>query len=128
VYMDLGMVRKRWASATRIGAAALVVPLGLGVAAGFAMPRTLMAGSAHRGTFALFLGVALGVSALPVIAKTLMDRRMLHRNVGQLILCAVTLDDTVGWLLLSFVSTMAAAHLGAGDIGRSVGYLALVIA
>jgi Kef-type K+ transport system membrane component KefB len=128
VYMDLGMVRRRWGAATRIGAAALIVPLGLGVAAGFLVPRALMAGSASRGTFALFLGVALGVSAMPVIAKTLMDMRMLHRNVGQLILCAVTVDDTVGWLLLSVVSAMATTQLRAGNIGLPIAYLAIVIA
>lgn len=127
VFMDLGMVRRRWASATKIGVAALIVPLGLGVAAGFLVPGTLLAGHASRGTFAMFLGVALGVSALPVIAKTLMDMRMLHRNVGQLILCAVTVDDTVGWLLLSFVSAMAASHLRASNVWQSLGYLALII-
>jgi Kef-type K+ transport system membrane component KefB len=128
VYMDLGMVRRRWRTATRIGAMALIVPLGLGVAAGFLLPRTLMAGSASRGTFALFIGVALGVSAMPVIAKTLMDMRMMHRNVGQLILCAVTVDDTVGWLLLSVVSAMATTQLRAGNIALPIAYLAIVLA
>jgi Kef-type K+ transport system membrane component KefB len=69
----------------------------------------------------------MGVSALPVIAKTLTDMRLLHRDVGQLILCAVTVDDIAGWVLLSIVSVMATTGVRAGDIGLSFGYLAIVI-
>jgi Kef-type K+ transport system membrane component KefB/uncharacterized protein YbdZ (MbtH family) len=127
VYMDLGLVRRRGTTAMRIGVAALLVPLGLGVAVGLLLPHSVFPASVARGTFALFLGTALGVSAIPVIAKTLMDMRLLHRNVGQLIVCAVTVDDTAGWLLLSVVTAMATTGVRAGRITLSVGYLALVI-
>ena len=50
----------------------------------------LEGGKAGRGVFALFLGVAMCVSAIPVIAKTLADMRLLHRNIGQLTLAAGT--------------------------------------
>jgi Kef-type K+ transport system membrane component KefB len=127
IHMDLALVRRRGVTAARIGTAGLAVPLALGIGAGLLLPSSLVPGSAHRGTFALFLGVAMGVSALPVIAKTLTDMRLLHRDVGQLILCAVTVDDIAGWVLLSIVSVMATTGVRAGDIGLSLGYLAIVI-
>ena len=71
--------------------------------------------------------MAICVSAIPVIAKTLTDLRLLHRDIGQLILAAVSVDDTLGWLLLSVVSAMAAGHLAATGVGRLLGGLALVI-
>ncbi len=126
--MDLGLVRRRGATAVRVSIAGLVVPLGLGVGAGLLLPRSLVPPTAQRGTFALFLGVAMGLSAIPVIAKTMMDMRLLHRNVGQLTLCAGMVDDIIGWLLLSIVSVMATSALRAGDVGISLGSLGIVIA
>jgi Kef-type K+ transport system membrane component KefB len=125
--MDLGLVRRKGATAVRISIAGLIVPLGLGIGVGLLLPSSLVPHSAHRSTFALFLGVAMGLSAIPVIAKTLMDMRLLHRNVGQLTLCAGMVDDTIGWVLLSVVSIMATTSLRAGDVGVSLGYLAMVI-
>jgi Kef-type K+ transport system membrane component KefB len=57
-----------------------------------------------------------------------MELRLLHRNIGQLILCAVTVDDIVGWLLLSVVSAMATTGVRAGNIVLSIGYVIAVIA
>jgi Kef-type K+ transport system membrane component KefB len=113
-HMNLQLVRKRGKSALGISTMGLVIPLGLGIATGFLLPANLVA--ADRTTFALFLGVAMCVCAIPVIAKILMDMKLQHRNVGQLILTAAVIDDTVGWLLLAFVSTMATVGLATGPV------------
>lgn len=107
VEMDLRLVRRRGATAARVSLAGLIVPLGFGVAAGFLAPATLLPDSGDRTVFALFLGVALAVSAIPVAAKILIDMNLIHRNVGQLTLAAAAVDDAIGWLLLSVVSAMA---------------------
>lgn len=128
IYLDLGLVRRRGPDALRISIAGIALPLGLGVGVGLLLPGSLIPAHTHRSTFALFLGVALGVSAIPVIAKTLLDLRMLHRNVGQLILCAVTVDDIIGWLLLSIVSVMATIGVRGRDIALSLGCLGIAVA
>ncbi|WP_240529022.1 cation:proton antiporter [Streptomyces antioxidans] len=74
--------------------------------------------------FAVFLGVALCVSAIPVIAKTLLDMGLVHRDVGQLILAAGTLDDVVGWLLLSVVSALVTSGLRIATVVGPVAHLA----
>ncbi|WP_245996675.1 cation:proton antiporter [Streptomyces armeniacus] len=94
---------------------------------GFLLPGSLVPGSADRGTFALFLGVALGVSAIPVLAKILMELRLLHRDTGQLMLCAVMVDDIVGWVLLSVVSAMATSGVRGGDLAFTGGCLLAVL-
>ncbi|WP_344597500.1 cation:proton antiporter [Actinomadura vinacea] len=127
IHMDLSLVRRRGSVAARVSIAGIVVPLALGVAVGLLLPGSLVPSSADRATFALFLGIAMGVSAIPVIAKTLMDMRLLHRNIGQLILCAVTVDDIVGWMLLSVVAAMATTGVHTGDIALSAGWLAVVL-
>jgi Kef-type K+ transport system membrane component KefB len=122
-HLDLKLARRRRATAVRVSLAGLLIPLGLGVALGFALPDSILIRGADRATFAMFLGVAMCVSAIPVIAKTLSDMRMLHRDVGQLTLAAGMVDDAVGWFLLSVVSAMATSGLHAGRVGLSVVYL-----
>ncbi|MGW0551032.1 cation:proton antiporter [Streptomyces altiplanensis] len=119
-HLDLGMVRRRRGVMLKVSLGSLLIPLGLGVGAGFLIPRTLMGEGAQRPVFALYLGVALSVSAIPVIAKTLADMRLLHRDVGQLTLASAALTDAVSWFLLSLVSTMAVGALAPGDIALAV--------
>jgi len=127
MHIDLKLVRRKGATAAWVGAGALLVPLGLGIWLGFLLPASLAADGADRSVFALFLGVAMCVSAIPVIAKTLLEMRLLHRNIGQLVISAAALDDIVGWLLLAVVSAMATTGLHAGDVALPVGYLVAVI-
>ncbi len=64
-------------------------------------------------TFALFMGTALAVSALPVIARILMDLGLLRDKIGALILTAAVIDDLVGWSLFAVI--LGALHGGEGD-------------
>jgi Kef-type K+ transport system membrane component KefB len=125
--IDLKMVRRKGVTAAKVSIGGLVIPLGLGIGAGFLIPTTLMAHGTHRGTSAAFLGVAMCVSAIPVIAKTLLEMRLLHRNIGQLIVSSAAVDDIAGWLLLSVVSAMATTGVRTGHVALSVAYLVGVI-
>lgn len=121
--LDLTLVRRRRTVVTRVGACGLLVPLALGFGAGWVMPAGLLGEGTNRLTFATFLGVALCVSAIPVIAKTLSDMRLLHRDIGQLTLAVAAIDDAVGWFLLSLVSTMAVTSLQPAGVALSAAYL-----
>ncbi|MEV4113903.1 cation:proton antiporter [Nonomuraea sp. NPDC049695] len=127
-HMDLALVRRRAATAAGVSVGGLCVPLGLGVAAGVLLPRTLVPAGTDAMVFALFLGVAMCVSAIPVIAKTLMDMRMLHRDIGQLTLTAGMIDDAFGWCMLSIVSAMAGRAASAASVGIALAHLAVVVA
>ncbi|MGR4882351.1 cation:proton antiporter [Streptomyces sp. LARHCF249] len=120
--LKFGLVKRRGATAVRVSLAGLLLPLGLGVAVGYLLPTSLLPGGTDPTVFALFLGVALCVSAIPVIAKTLMDMNLLHREVGQLTLASGVIDDIIGWFLLSIVSAMATAGLTTGKIAASLLY------
>ena len=105
--IDLAMIRRRGRSAGVVGLGALLVPLGAGLVTALLLPASVSPASGHTATFILFIGIALAVSAIPVIAKTLADLRLIDREIGQLIMCAVTIDDIVGWTLLAVLSAMA---------------------
>ena len=123
-HLDVAMVRRRKATAARISLGGLLVPLALGLVVGYQLADWISGAVVEdRMLFAGFLGVAMCVTAIPVIAKTLSDMGLLHRDIGQLTMAAGTIDDAVGWFLLSVVSMAATAGLDTGQVVRAVLYL-----
>jgi len=53
--------------------------------------------------FAMFLGTALSISALPVIARILMDLNLMKTDIGIIAIGAATINDLVGWSLFAFI-------------------------
>jgi Kef-type K+ transport system membrane component KefB len=53
--------------------------------------------------FALFIGTALSISALPVISRILMDLNLLKSKIGTVIIASATINDLVGWFLLAVI-------------------------
>ena len=127
VHIDMALVRRRGATAAGVSVGGLVIPLGLGIATGLFFTRSLIPAHTDRVVFALFLGVAMCVSAIPVIAKILMDMRLVHRDIGQLVLTAGVVDDAFGWVMLSVVSALATTGLTAGNVFVSVASLVGVV-
>ncbi len=103
VEVDLGVLRSRGRSAALTGFLGLVLPFVSGVALGFLLPESDLIDPARRTTVALFLGVALSISALPVIAKTLLDLGLFKTDVGLLVMASAMIDDLAGWLALSLL-------------------------
>jgi Kef-type K+ transport system membrane component KefB len=119
---DLRLIKRRGRSALVVSAGGIAVPFGTGIALGWYLPDAFVGQEGGRLVFALFMAVAMSISAVPVIAKVLMDLKLIRRDIGQLILAAAMTDDTVGWILLSVVAGLATA--GQADLlsaGRSVG-------
>ncbi|HEY8945699.1 MAG TPA: cation:proton antiporter, partial [Polyangiaceae bacterium] len=87
----------------------------------------------HRGVdftvFALFIGVSLSVTAFPVLARILTDRRMQASKLGVTAIACAAVDDATAWCLLAFVSAVASAQLGSAGwtIGLTSGFVALML-
>ena len=126
-HIDLASLKQRGPLLVSVSMTSVLLPLVLGFGLGLLLPASLMGPHVSRNTFALFIAVAIAISALPVIAKTLLDMGLLHRDVGQLIIGAAAISDIVGWLLLSIVSAIATEGLHTGVLERSIGCLAAVL-
>jgi len=85
--------------------ASIVVPFALGFGAAWAWPGLWLNGSEPRDplTLALFAGTALSISAIPVIARTLLDLGLMGTRLGALIMTSATIADVVGWALFAFI-------------------------
>jgi K+:H+ antiporter len=125
-YFDSGLIRRRKKVVLTLSGWCLLLPLALGLTTGFAVRGLAEPGQSHV-VFMLFIGIVMSVTALPVIAKTLADMDLLHRDIGQLTLAAGVLNDSFGWFMLSLVSALAVSGLGPLTVLRSVGYLIAVV-
>jgi len=104
---DLGLIRRRGKTALMISAGGIIIPFATGFALGQMLPEQFLADASARLVFSLFMAVAMSISAVPVIAKVLMDLKLIRRDIGQLILAAAMTDDTIGWILLAVVAGLA---------------------
>src|SRR5262249_47936700 len=102
----------------------MAVPFVFGLGLGLWMPGRYVAQPNHQILFALFLATAMSISAMPVIAKILLDLDLTRRNIGVVILSAGVVDDTTGWLILSLIAGAADASRG----GASVAHVAIALA
>ena len=110
--LNPAMLRERASSAAFIAHSSMVLPflLGTGLAI-FLYPR-LSSADVPFASFALFLGVALSITAFPVLARILTDRRMHTTPLGVMALGCAALGDVAAWCLLAFVVGVARAELG----------------
>jgi Kef-type K+ transport system membrane component KefB len=115
---------RRTAAAVSIGSIAVSFGLGIGLA-------TLLyhrhdAVGVHRvgfTEFALFLGVAMSITAFPVLARILAERGLTGTRVGSIALVSAAIDDVLAWCLLALVAAIATAS-GPGELVRMLALLA----
>ncbi|MEZ4601150.1 MAG: cation:proton antiporter [Syntrophotaleaceae bacterium] len=119
--VDLSTIWRQGRAAINIGIAGMVVPFTLGFVASWYLPGLMgMEEGAERLVFALFMATALSISALPVIAKTLMDLNLYRSDLGMLVVAAAVLNDLVGWIVFAVILGMLGADPDALGIGRTI--------
>jgi Kef-type K+ transport system membrane component KefB len=135
--VKLTQIRQRRAQVAGTSLLGLLVPMGLGVASVWLFPGVWGRG-ADVWAFSLFVGTALSISALPVIARILMDLGLIRKELGIIVMTAAALDDVVGWtlfaIILNVLVPMQAAASGSGwvvmlrNLALLVGFAAAVLA
>jgi Kef-type K+ transport system membrane component KefB/mannitol/fructose-specific phosphotransferase system IIA component (Ntr-type) len=108
--IDLSIVRKSGRGVALTSALGAIVPFILGFGAGQLLPATDLADPSRRDLHAVFLGIALSISALPVIARTLLDLGLLRTEVGLLVISSAVINDLFGWIAFSVLTRQFAAH------------------
>ena len=101
--IDLPLIGRKARAAMWLSFGGLLLPLIIGFGWGLTLPEAIR-GDGDYYAVASFVAVALAISAIPVVAKVLMDLSALRSDIGQLILAAAMIDDAVGWMLLSMVA------------------------
>ena len=118
--LDVSQLRGRVGQALAISNTGVVIPMAAGMLV--ALPVfELLAPDTTFLAFALFMGVAMSITAFPVLARILVERRMLRQPVGALALASAAIDDVTAWFLIALATAVAVA----GSFGGVVRTVAL---
>src|SRR5262249_7689944 len=109
--LNHGELRGRAHATVLTSHASIVVPFVLGAALALLLYPRLATSDVHFTSFALFMGVALSITAFPVLARILSDRGMQRTPLGVMALGCAAINDVTAWCLLAFVVGVAQAQL-----------------
>jgi len=125
IEIDLASIFRQGKSALLVSSFGMVIPFAVGFLSARMFPRFLSAG---EGTdpivFALFIGTALSISALPVVARVLMDLGLLRSEMGTIVMSSAMFDDLVGWILFGLVLGMMTPQ---GDAGHGIRHTIILV-
>jgi Kef-type K+ transport system membrane component KefB len=99
-------LRKSAKSVILASQASIVAPLLFGGLLAWGLYPQL-GSAAPRLPFVLFLATAMGVTAFPVLARILTERRLMHTRVGVFAISCAAFDDITAWCLLAIVTVIA---------------------
>jgi Kef-type K+ transport system membrane component KefB/nucleotide-binding universal stress UspA family protein len=118
---DLKLVRRVGKAAVAISITGIVVPFACGFALGQFLPQSLLPHPEGRLVASLFLGTALSISSVKIVAVVVREMNFMRRNVGQIIVATAIIDDTIGWIIIAMIFSLAAqGTLDLYSVGRAL--------
>ncbi|KAL8539815.1 hypothetical protein ACS0TY_001426 [Phlomoides rotata] len=105
VEMDIGVIKRTGKRAIAIAISGMILPFLIGVAFAFILHHSVE--FVKLSTFILFLGVALSVTAFPVLARILAELKLLNTDIGRLAMSSALINDICAWILLAFAIALA---------------------
>ena len=104
---DLKLVRQTGRASLYASLMGIVVPFICGVALGEALPDSMLPDPEKRLITSLFLGTALSIASVKIVAMVVREMNFMRRVVGQVILASAIIDDSVGWIIVSIIFSLA---------------------
>ena len=104
---DLKLVRQTGRASVLASLAGIAVPFACGVALGELLPDSILPDPGKRLITALFLGTALSIASVKIVATVIREMNFTRRTVGQVILASAIIDDTVGWIIIAIIFSLA---------------------
>jgi Kef-type K+ transport system membrane component KefB/nucleotide-binding universal stress UspA family protein len=118
---DLRLVKKVGAAATSVSIAGIAVPFACGFALGELLPDGMLPHPDQRLIASLFLGTALSISSVKIVALIVREMNFIRRNVGQVIVASAIVDDSIGWIIIAVTFGLAShGTVDLATLARSV--------
>jgi len=118
---DLQMVKRVGRAAVTVAIAGVAIPFACGVWLGEMLPDSLLPKPDARIVTALFLGTALSISSVKIVAMVVREMNFMRRDIGQIIVASAILEDTIGWVIVAIAFGLASAgSIDAWSIRRAV--------
>ncbi|WP_051362004.1 cation:proton antiporter domain-containing protein [Solimonas soli] len=125
--LDPGTIRHKARTAIVVSHTSIFVPFALGVGLVLVAYPQLGAPGAPFASLALFMGIAMSVTAFPVLARILEDRGLLQTVIGRDAIACAAIDDVSAWCLLALVVALAKGD-GLAGVALTVALTALFVA
>jgi Kef-type K+ transport system membrane component KefB/mannitol/fructose-specific phosphotransferase system IIA component (Ntr-type) len=107
--VDLSMAFRQGKAALGVSLVGIVIPFGIGFVAAYYIPTIFThEESEQHFAFSLFFATALSITALPVIARILMDLNLFRTDLGMIVIAAAILNDLAGWMIFAVILGMIA--------------------
>ncbi|KAF6809580.1 k+ homeostasis protein kha1 [Colletotrichum musicola] len=127
--INLSYLLSNWRTAISVATLDMAIPFGLGVAVAYGLYNEFHnepgVAPISFGVFALFIGVAMAITAFPVLCRILTSLKLLNTTVGVIVLTSGIANDVVGWVLLALCVTLVNSGAGVTAVWIllvSVGY------
>ncbi|MBV9346752.1 MAG: cation:proton antiporter [Pseudolabrys sp.] len=104
---DLRLVRQTGRASVMASVFGIIVPFACGVALGEMLPDAMLPDPQKRLITSLFLGTALSIASVKIVAMVVREMNFMRRVVGQVILASAIIDDSIGWIIVSIIFSMA---------------------
>jgi Kef-type K+ transport system membrane component KefB len=125
-HIDTHAMLKQGRKAAAVSLSGVLLPLALGGAFAFFLYPEFAGSKANLVSFMLLVGTAMAITAFPVLARLLEERRMLATSIGVLALLCAAIDDVIGWCLLALVIALIHAT-GAASVAITIALLGLFV-
>ncbi|KAF7820122.1 cation/H(+) antiporter 18 [Senna tora] len=104
--LDPKSLRRTGKKALGIALAGITVPFVLGIGTSFVLRATISEGVC-KAPFLVFMGVALSITAFPVLARILAELKLLTTDVGRMAMSAAAVNDVAAWILLALAIALS---------------------
>jgi len=104
---DLKLVRKTGRASLFASLMGIVIPFLCGVGLGEMLPDSMLPDPGKRLITSLFLGTALSIASVKIVAMVVREMNFMRRVVGQVILASAIIDDSVVWIIVSIIFSLA---------------------
>jgi Kef-type K+ transport system membrane component KefB len=127
---DFSHLKTNVRSAIGVSITGILAPLGLGLVLGHFMHPLVAKDMDQRG-FILFMGVAMSITALPMLARMMKEYDITRTRLGTITITAAASDDAAGWILLATVTALVGASFHLVNtilmVAETVGFAILVV-
>jgi Kef-type K+ transport system membrane component KefB len=128
--LDPKLLRGRAHTSVAISHSSIIVPGVLGGVLGIYLYPRLSSPDVPFVSFLLFMAVSMSITAFPVLARILAERRLLKTKVGAVTITCAAVDDVTAWCLLAFVVSIAKStdiRRAAIIVAMALGYIAMML-
>lgn len=128
--LDLKVLKNKAHEAVVISHASIIFPFALGVGLAYFIYQSFAPSGVQFLSFALFLGIAMSITAFPVLARIVQERGLHKTRLGAIVITCAAADDITAWCLLAVVIAIVKAGSFVSAlyiIGLAAAYVALMI-